>query len=343
MTRIECIEVSSRIPLPAPLINPVEAAGVETNQQMRISWFCSPEPVETFEIWVKAQGARRQIHTSEPTNDPRPPTIIRSVASDWQVYETRRIGPAYAAGPDFDYTLNIEPGWQYIVQVRGISRTGEASPFSAQEPFTWAPPTPPAVQEVPWPARSLPPVEADAIAKVTATTKTFGDPSGVQVRMGAIRIGEYFTGNPDGGWEAEYDGDDGPGSRSGEIVLHVPPTDEGDLTLYTAQDGKSVFPCVIYRYQVANGAFPEVSGDVYQVTPLLAEETIFEKSGNDLTIWSPFLDVSPLHGGTANEYGLFIQDTQPVLRNAAYKYLIVRFKDNGEIDKVMPTNVYTAQ
>ena len=37
-------------------------------------------------------------------------------------------------------------------------------------------------------------------------------------------------------------------------------------------------------------------------------------------------------------YGVYLVDTQPVILGARYRYLLVRFKDNHEIDQVIPTN-----
>ena len=35
---------------------------------------------------------------------------------------------------------------------------------------------------------------------------------------------------------------------------------------------------------------------------------------------------------------MFLADTHPWLRGARYRYLLVRLKENGEVDQVIPTN-----
>jgi hypothetical protein len=37
------------------------------------------------------------------------------------------------------------------------------------------------------------------------------------------------------------------------------------------------------------------------------------------------------------QFSSFLKDTQPVVRGARYRYLLVRFRDNGEIAEVIPT------
>ena len=39
-----------------------------------------------------------------------------------------------------------------------------------------------------------------------------------------------------------------------------------------------------------------------------------------------------------NFFFIYLQDTQPVISGARYRYLLVRFRKNGEIAEVLPTN-----
>jgi len=89
---------------------------------------------------------------------------------------------------------------------------------------------------------------------------------------------------------------------------------------------------------------------VVQVSPLM--ETIayrLENRGGQLgtvaAIYDPFVAVIS-EGGTNNPLkGIYLLDTQPVIRGASYQYLLVRFHPvggpgpAGEIHEVMPINV----
>jgi len=41
---------------------------------------------------------------------------------------------------------------------------------------------------------------------------------------------------------------------------------------------------------------------------------------------------------TLHLFFMMVPDTQPVISGARYKYLLVRFRKNGEIAEVIPTN-----
>jgi hypothetical protein len=48
---------------------------------------------------------------------------------------------------------------------------------------------------------------------------------------------------------------------------------------------------------------------------------------------------SPLNGTASNfDHDIFLVDRQPVLKGASYKYLLVRFSPNKEIERVIVTN-----
>ena len=105
--------------------------------------------------------------------------------------------------------------------------------------------------------------------------------------------------------------------------------------------GKSPFPCVLYRHQVANAKFATVSGDIIQCSPMM-ESIAFQKSGAAAVIWDPFVifdGISQAFGsGTIGYLNTFLRDTQPVLAGARYKYILVRFGRDGEIAEVLATN-----
>ena len=42
--------------------------------------------------------------------------------------------------------------------------------------------------------------------------------------------------------------------------------------------------------------------------------------------------------GASPVHGMYLLDTQPVVLGARYRYLLVRFKEDREIDQVIPTN-----
>ncbi len=106
----------------------------------------------------------------------------------------------------------------------------------------------------------------------------------------------------------------------------------------------TVFPCVMYRYQVANSNLNHISHDVVQVSPLMENIAYQEVPGVPVhtRILDPFIAIIPNTEFQETYYSIFLIDTQPVIRGATYQYMLVRFADNGEIDRILPMrNVVT--
>jgi hypothetical protein len=106
---------------------------------------------------------------------------------------------------------------------------------------------------------------------------------------------------------------------------------------------------VVYRTQVTNAAFPSVSGELIQVTPLM-EQIAFQRQalagGNSLVhVQDPFVRLIPVEETPgAMNWSLYLLDTQPVLEAASYQYFLVRLDaDTREITEVVPTNAIELQ
>ena len=64
--------------------------------------------------------------------------------------------------------------------------------------------------------------------------------------------------------------------------------------------------------------------------------------GNRVRILDPFVEAFRPPGATdPDELGIYIKDTQGVVRGAVYAYLLVRFEENGEIDRTIPLGSVT--
>jgi hypothetical protein len=120
--------------------------------------------------------------------------------------------------------------------------------------------------------------------------------------------------------------------------------------LFTNQSGSNIFPLMLYRCQVPNTRFPNVSGDIVQVSPLM-ENISYQITnfcinfGSQTVCYTNSLlrdsyivyDLYPITD-LINLFYMYLPDTQPVVSGARYRYLVVRFRKNGEIAEVIPTN-----
>jgi hypothetical protein len=276
-------------------------------------------------------------------------------------------------GPLFSATIpNVHPSIKHKLVVRAVTKRGIVSLHSNGQHFDWRlPSTVPAPTEdpcLPWPARNLPKVVASSdvasgiealrckpemmpgdAAIAQALTNRYplairvGDftPQD-EIRAGHYPEGDFFPANPTA---ADIEFAKGEIHSSGAsflrsfnaYVFRIPGKDIPSPTV-------NLFPVVVYRAQIPNPDFPSVSGDLVQVTPYidkLAEVPPGTLSNAAYILKDPYFMAaykSPDHGPAET---LLLLDNQPVLLGAAYRYYLVRFADDGEIDRVIRTNAVT--
>jgi hypothetical protein len=339
MIRIGCVKTGPNAPLPTPILSPIASLGTSTNARMRLQWFCPPYGVERFEVWVAGNPLPpgKNISTNMTLiNEIELAMPLPGVLPQPRLltFLTRRIGPAFGTGAVFTVEADAIVGNNYAVFVRAVGKDGSAGPKSNVEQFTWHHTPGGSVTNVPWPARSLPAVThtnfPSVIARMFHTKDSiFGDAAFPQQRFEGvgIRVGE-LTG-------AQFNF-----SFTNAISGTADPLDH---VYRSARDHGLLFPLVVYRAQVTNAAFPDVSGDVVQVTPLM-EQIAFDRppapgGANVVLVHDPFIRLIP-KGETpgAQEWELYLLDTQPVVEDASYQYFLVRLNsETREIAEVMPT------
>ena len=325
MRLLECLEVAGTQPLPVPMLSKVESEGDETNPKMRLRWFSPPYGVEQFEIWL-ASGTdilpakiSDQLSTNLATLLNLYPLIEEGETNElnFSVHRTTRVGGSVlGSGPEFISVANIELGRDYTIMVRAVGRDGSVGAFSNVGKFRWNPKVVEGPQ-VPWPARGLPLVNTNFSNVIIAgiDTNTY---KGILVRIGVFLTTEgnikrpYFI--PD---------------------VTFRPT---DWLATEAGTNKKLFPVVMYRYQLPNTRYPSVSGDLVQVSPLM-EDIAIEVQQEGIRMLDAFIYARAVQVTDDFALGeLFLADTHPGLRGARYRYLLVRLKENGEIDQVIATN-----
>jgi hypothetical protein len=113
----------------------------------------------------------------------------------------------------------------------------------------------------------------------------------------------------------------------------------------SGDNGPTKLPAVLYRRQTPNDAWPQCSGDVVQVSPLISH-IAWTKAHNDeyWVLKDPFIAAArerfvPIGGdpGEFTSIGLYLLDTTPRLAGAAYNYFLVCFSETtGEPECVFP-------
>jgi hypothetical protein len=332
------VETGPNAPLPTPILSTINPLGTSTNAKMRIQWFCPPYGVERFEVWVAGNPlapAKNISPNLKLTNTVEIGVPLPGIVPGPKLmtFLTRRVGPGFGTGSVFSVEADVVVGNNYAVFVRAVGTDGSSGPKSNVEQFKWHTTPEFPVANVPWPARSLPAVSLTnfpgVIARLFHTNDTiFGvfpqqRFEGVGVRVGAVSMPLYPF----------------------PLTNAIPGADDPMGHVYrSARDQGLLFPLVVYRAQVPNAEFPDVSGDVVQVTPLM-EQIAFDRppvviGGNVVLIHDPFIRLSPKDAMTsAQDWELYLLDTQPVVEEATYQYFLVRLDpETREITEVMPTN-----
>ena len=370
--RLECITVEPRTELPTPMLSPIEPVGEQPeNGAARITWFSPPDGVERFELAIRTPES---VPESDLSDDLR----LHKVASGlygsldeidgefFRLYRTGRIGANFDDGPAFEalWDRNFESGTEYSFRVRAIGPGGAKGPWSNQVAFTWSSevdfsePFDPSDCVVPWPVRGTPGTDGEfPVAQPTEPypvgLKAAIDPENpggsVAYRGGAVRVGFVRLGDLDvslsSNWDEPPKSYDGPyGIFPLPRPLEAGPSKLKDAFYARASSGRSLTNFMLFRYQVPNTSWPSVSGDVYQVTPLIEGLASMPSTFQEQPVYAvhdPYFFLIP-EPTTPNGYHLWVKDTQPVVQGATYRYLLVRFTDRGELGRVIPLDPVTA-
>jgi hypothetical protein len=326
LRRFGCLDIGSPLQIPTPLLSPISASGNTNDPGMNLVWFCPPYGLDRFEVWIGASTTNANPTLSPLlgfSNAPAVPVTFTNNGSNYtynfHIYRTPHIGPGFGNNtPQFAVPASIEIGRTYAVFLKAVGKNGAVGEPSNIETFLWSPTNVPGPM-VPWPARPLPTTNGTfpAFAFFLSPTNSNGllrgpDTSvGVLIGFSALRTDINLQKKPQS-FFGQYD--------PNAFVL-------------TNGPGDKLFPIALYRYQMPNPNFPTVSGDITQVSPLM-ENIAYGFNASQTIIYDPFVSL------TANAGILFawLLDTQPQISGARYKYLVVRFGANREIDQIIPSN-----
>ena len=320
-----CVPVSGS--LPAPQQSPITGASLSIfATRMNLSWFCPTPGVDHFEVLI-SEDADITSGLLTPVLEIAVPASIGSgafghrqigaVASTepvYKTYRTPRVGALFGSNDAFSVTATTAAGKTASVLVRAVDIHGNKGPLGNEEVFTGALQKTLPLPQVAWPARAVPLPVAHAYTPAVALRQIKDDNcfEGVGIVVGQTQLEQF--------------------NSCVDLLVSKPQT-------VTAIDelGNSVFPFVVYRQQVANVRFPLVTGDVLQVTPLIEKVYLDEQSPPSVNYWrmrDPFMMLRP--NGVQQLSDIIVRDTQPVVGGARYRYTLVRFQANHEIEELFP-------
>lgn len=337
LTKIGCVDVGASSGLPVPLLSPIVSVGNTNNPGMNLLWFAPPFGVDRFELWIGSKP-------SAPGNNLSPLLVSTTAAPasitfsnqgtnqtfNFYLYHTPRVGPGFGNnGAQFLIPANIVMGRTYAVFVKAVGKDGSIGEPSNTEMFVWNPTNTPGPQ-VPWPARGMPPTNANFVGLAYFLSPTNSNQllNGPEYEVGVLIGGGYVN-------ATSFNLRKKPQSYNTSF--------DPNSLLLTNTFGDVILPVAMYRYQVANANHPSVSGDIVQVSPLM-ENIAYEVralAGQPIStiIHDPFVTMTRLQVNDLLSFAYFwLVDTQPQISGARYRYVLVRFKPNREIDQVITSN-----
>lgn len=359
--------------LPKPLLAKPESEGTRDRPVMRLRWFCAPPGVQRFRVVMEpkagdfpVQGVSAGVARAKPILWGSPKPVMwaggsvdgagRRMLRVTSMIETgpvaaEPLGVALGEGPDFEFAVDVDPRVEYEIRVVPVDARGNAGYGSDARRFTWTDPNPLAAGEVPWPSRPLPAVVSHhpGLGAVLLQGETLiwpgtGAATPVGVRIGRIPLGLRETREDllRSGW-----GENGGRLLRTQALRSAVMAGSG-LDLFLFEDSRSrgrdrsirVLPAVLYRQQVTNAEYSEVSGAVVQVSTLVrgvAAHVLADQGGVEFL--DPMMGLTLATGNGAGDPGsveVHVLDLHPVVAGARYRYWLVHFDDRGEPDRTFP-------
>jgi hypothetical protein len=292
--------------LPKATLDTLEPTGSVAAPTMRVHAVCPSPGVQRLEIHMTPDPLGPGGMTPTTPLGSNPVVIDNGIPFN---YATTLLSPISNSAVDQPISLNqsfsIKAGVEYSVQVRAISASGKTGAWSELQTMTWTAPI--VAGEVPWPARTLPPVinwndglRAFEItpAMMRATDRDFlprtADTYPVGIRLGSIPLNDPLPQYRQGvfesaNWDMLQRVDFSESIRFGNFawadgssdLLTQPDTVEQKLFRRSMVTGDisyevekpALLPVVLYRQQIGWGTvasmIPLANADVVQVSPLI--------------------------------------------------------------------------
>jgi hypothetical protein len=359
--------------LPTPVLSQPQTAGISNSPQVTLNWFCATSGVYRYEVLVERTDhpfgtVPLAFSATNLTLSPDYnllaayygllPFVQDTVQFDAALF-TPPAGTIFGPGPQYTLTANVTTNASYNISVAAMDDQGNAGPPSKVWKFTWGPTN--SVTPVPWPAR--PPATVNAFDDIPPPSSV------IQPRVAAVLL--YNT-------SSVLDAAHPVGIRIGDLSplgTPVPTENIGTTNFFSyaqpfsevrfsatvtadpntmifqrlsqnpQRHGNLLLPIVVYRQQVANSAFPKVSGTVIQVTPLIESLAFGNTNVSDNLSLTTVYDLliaggSEVSGSKTGEF-LYLRDQQPVMLGASYQYFVVRMNSQREIAEIIPAGTVT--
>jgi hypothetical protein len=333
-------------------LQPLEIGG---EKKTRLRWFCPTVGEERFEVRI-TQGPGEVPSDIKADLTHTGSTLVSVIDADGNTivkqgkrFDTGIVGHTLAHnGPEFNLLIDVNPDVTYHRCVIAIGTNGLRSDVSNVVEFNWKTPEEIILPEVAWPAGPLPDetkaINWDSRIEAVFLANELDGLNRVGVRIGQMYGARVCTLGPD---------DCDPANPVFALPGNVDPL----VPIFTQKNWVAtlgnplpprLLPAMLYRYQVPNDLFDQVSNDIVQVTPLMESIAHHDEapigpplaSCSGTRIYDPHIAVTSsgrfgiVDGEVA--FDIWLLDSMPVTLGARYAYLLVVFRENGEIRTAIP-------
>ena len=389
LTLIECVTIRRNgADLPVPILTKVKnlPARPDGRAEVQLEWFSDPVSVERFEILAAARDAVQpgvagpQFQPVPIPSTPHPEAVPRDL--QFTVFQTTRVGGGLGNGPNFTATALVPADQALVFAVRAVGsgqpNTRPRGKLSNLAEARWLAQPAAAGPVIPWPQRPLPGLFAPERAvsdfqpgegPLYATAL----PLGPQEALAGIVIGYLPSISLSGSIDVARESSGGrffstifyPSSLSAPETYILRVRSQGNTGA-----SESIFPFVVYRYQMPSPRYPAAVPNLVQVSPRI-DRISHGQNLSGFSVRDPFLAFLPINAslplpltgtfrtdGTGYTVGnvlgmlgstrplyvrnfthaLVWKDPMPAARGARYRYLMVQFDADGEIKRILPTN-----
>ncbi len=322
MFLLGCVTIASPV-LPVPMLSPaVAAAGGNGRPEVNLEWFCDPVGVDRFEVLIAREGGGvPAISGLTPVPVERAGGLQETFSTHerhpglaFYVFQTSRVGETVpGTGPRFTARLSLDADEQvqHFFAVRAVGPGPSPRSTGALSNVVTSNFVPPAVDTgvIPWPARPLPPVDANDLPEAAfgvgqgrflAFTKLSELPFAIYGRLkpeddenlpaptfvlvGALQI--PLAGNLKGSetsvGQQSYD--------KARLFFDI------RLNQSDPSSSASLGKFLLYRYQLPSTAFPDARPNLVQCTPLIntVSSVLDPNNPGAVKVSDPFVSIFPI-------------------------------------------------
>jgi hypothetical protein len=354
LTFVDCVRAGARTAVPVPELKEVTTAGSAGSPQLRLKWFCPVNDIDRFLVYAAVEGEAPPSTLGTTLRDTGFDLIKSAITSQggstqeasFRAFLTPRIAMGFGTGEgDFELTVPVVEDQRYhfflVASASNDERSDASKTRAGRFEASTTVPTPTG-KTLPWPARARPSAKTTAFhPRVTVERVINAGFDGFGVRLGEFK--DPLDINGDASDPEEVPILPGPLAQPDPRRWFYPdPETMAKRAAGSADVSNADMHYMLHRRQIPSVLYPNVDGNLVQVTPLVRGVVVQEQTlplfpDPVYTEDDPFFALK--RDPATQTTGIFLLDTTPMSIGGRYQYYLTIFDPpSGEIRKVYTLN-----